>query len=87
MSKMAKLNSRKYRRVKDATRFIVCEQAFDVRDGDLAIAVPPMVHPMGVKAGPEESAHGSAGSLGVEGAPRGTEAAFSTTTSHFGISQ
>ena len=39
MSKMAKLNSRKYRRVKDATRFIVCEQAFDVRDGDLAIAV------------------------------------------------
>lgn len=39
MSKMAKLNSRKFRHVKDATRMIICEQAFDVRDGSLAIAV------------------------------------------------
>lgn len=39
MSKMAKLNSRKFKHVKDATRMIICEQAFDVRDGDLTIAV------------------------------------------------
>lgn len=39
MSKMAKLNSRKFKHVKNATRMIICEQAFDVRDGDLIIAV------------------------------------------------
>lgn len=39
MSKMAQLNSRKFKHVKDSTRMIICEQAFDVRDGDLTIAV------------------------------------------------
>lgn len=39
MSKMAKDFAKKFTRKAESTRMIICEQAFDVRDGDLTVAV------------------------------------------------
>lgn len=39
MSKQAKISARKFKKPAGAQRLIICEQTFDILDGDLTIAV------------------------------------------------